>query len=258
MENVSSSPPSTPLLLMTSLKLAGAGKSILWSVFFCCCCQGELTSLVSSTIIEYIEGMCTAGSAFMGYFYFDPRDKLKRNHLNMVPSLLMQLATRSTLCCDTLFRFYSVHNKGADVPRGTMLTECLKEMVSIPGYVPIYLVLDGLNECPDSPGVPSPREEVLGLIKELVQLNRRNLHLCVVSRFEADIRAVLEPLAISPVSLDDAPGHKRDIITYINAVVHSDRRIQGLRADDKQLIIDKLPESADGMFVPDCLASWPR
>jgi hypothetical protein len=257
MENASSSPPSVALLLMTSPKLAGAGKSILWSVFFCCCCQGELTSLVSSRIIEYIEAKCTAGSAFMGYFYFDSGNKLKRNRLNMVPSLLMQLATRSTLCCDTLFRSYLAHNNGTDVPRGAKLTECLKEMVSIPGYVPIYLVLDGLNECPDSPGVPSPREEVLGLIKELVQLRRPNLHLCVVSRFEADIRAVLEPLATS-MSLDETPGHKRDIITYINAVVHSDRRIQGLRADDKQLIMDKLPESADGMLVPDRLASWPR
>ena len=238
---------------MTSPKLAGAGKSILWSVFFCRCCKGELTSLVSSTIIEYIEAMCTAGSAFMGYFYFDSRDKLRRNRLKTVSSLLMQLATRSTLCCDTLFRFYSAHNKGADVPRGTILTQCLKEMVSIPGYVPIYLVLDGLNECPDSPGVPSPREEVLELIKELVQLRRPNLHLCVVSRFEADIRTVLEPLATSRVSLDDAPGHKRDITMYINAAIHSDRRIQGLRAEDKQLIVDKLPESADGMLVPNRL-----
>jgi hypothetical protein len=43
--------------------------------------------------------------------------------------------------------------------------------------------------------IPSPRDEVLRLVKELVDLRLQELHICVTSRPEVDIRSVLEPLA---------------------------------------------------------------
>jgi len=40
-----------------------------------------------------------------------------------------------------------------------------------PGDVPIYLILDALDECPNTNGIRSPRDQVLVLVENLVKLN---------------------------------------------------------------------------------------
>jgi hypothetical protein len=139
---------------------------VLWSVFIGCHCQGKLMLPFSSTIIENIEAMCKTEGALMGYFYFDLRHNLKQILLNMVSSLLMQLSTRSKLCCDALARLHSAHDGGADTPRGAVLTDCLKQILSRASQTPVYLILDALDGCSNTSGMPSPREEVLRLVKK--------------------------------------------------------------------------------------------
>src|ERR1700691_6194805 len=97
--------------------------------------------------------------------------------------------------------------------------------------------------------VPSPREEVLQLVKELVDLHLKGLHICATSRPEVDIRAVLEPLAYRSVSLHDEIGQKSDIADYIRSVVNSSSStaMRRWRADDRNLVIETLTERADGM-----------
>jgi hypothetical protein len=43
-------------------------------------------------------------------------------------------------------------------------------MLTIAGQLPIYLVVDALDESPNTRGVPSLRRKVLDLVKELVEL----------------------------------------------------------------------------------------
>ena len=112
---------------------------------------------------------------------------------------------------------------------------------------PIYIIMDAIDECPNTFGVPSPRESVLDLVKELVKLSLPNLHMCVTSRPEMDIRCVLEPLTSLRVSLHDETGQKKDIVEYVTSVVHSDTRMGKWREQDQNLIIETLSERADGM-----------
>jgi len=95
--------------------------------------------------------------------------------------------------------------------------------------------------------MPSPREQVLEFLKELVKLSLPNLHICVTSRPEVDIRTALEPLTSRKVSLHDQTGQKKDIIQYVTEVVWSDAKMQRWRDEDKKLVIDTLSERADGM-----------
>jgi hypothetical protein len=97
------------------------------------------------------------------------------------------------------------------------------------------------------PGRPSARDEVLELIEELVELELPNLHLCVASRPEMDIRLILEPLTSLKFSLHDEKGQKEDILKYIKSAVHSDRRMRKWRGEDQNLVIDTLSENVDGM-----------
>ena len=193
--------------------------------------------------------MCEAGNASMNYFYFDFRDANKQNLEDLVRSLLTQLSARSDLRCDTLSRLYESHDRGTKQPSDDILTRCLKQMLSIPDQRQIYLIIDALDECPDSSGIPSPRERVLQLLKELVELNLSNLHICVTSRPEIDIREVLDPLTSSTVSLQDQSGQKKDIVDYVRSVVYSDSEpiMKRWKTEDKDLVINTLSERADGM-----------
>ena len=206
-------------------------------------------SFASSTIIKDIQVMCDADQASMAYFYFDFRDISKQHWRDLVPSLLTQLSARSGPRCDILSRFYYDHDDGARQPTDDALTLCLKEMLTFPDERPVYLIMDALDECSNISGIPSPRDQVLQLLKELVNLHVPHLHICVTSRPEVDIRDVLFPLSSHRVSLHDQSGQKKDIEDYVKSVVYSDSEpiMRRWRKEDKDLVIETLSEQADGM-----------
>ena len=208
-------------------------------------------TLSSSTIIQDIETLCDAGEASMAYFYFDFRNANKQSLRDLVPSLLTQLSAGSSLRCDILSRFYLAHDNGKKEPSDIVLTKCLKDMLTAPNQLPIYIIMDALDESPNTSGIPSARERVLQLLKELVDLHLPNLHICVMSRPEVDIQKGIVPLTSLRVSLHDQNGQKKDIADYVRSVVYSNSEpiIRRWKNDDKDLVIEKLSERADGMYV---------
>jgi hypothetical protein len=237
------------LLLIASCIVAGSGKSVIWFVTFNGSCQRRLISPVSSSVIQDIEATCKARNASMAYFYFDFRDANKQGLRDLIPSLLTQLSAHSSPRCDILSDLYLAHDEGKNQPSDTTLAECLKKMLRLPDQGPIYLIVDALDESPISSGIPSPREKVLQFLKDLVDLSLPNLHICVTSRPEIDIRNVLEPLTSRRVSLHDQSGQKKDIAAYVRSVVYSESEqiMRRWRMDDKELVIETLSERADGM-----------
>jgi hypothetical protein len=193
-----------------------------------------------------------AGLASMAYYYFDFRDTDKQNCRNLLLSLLSQLSARCDLCCYILHRIYVTHNNGAHRPTDDVLVQCLKEALTLSIDRPTYIIIDALDECPNTFGMPSPREVVLDFVKELVELSLPNLHICITSRPEIDIRAVIEPLTTRRVSLHDETGQKKDIVEYVSSVVDSDVRMGKWREEDRKLVIETLSEKADGMCVSSC------
>ncbi len=111
----------------------------------------------------------------------------------------------------------------------------------------MYIIIDALDECPNTSGMPTAREQVLEFLGNLVELKIPNVHICVSSRPEIDIRNILEPLKPLHISLHDESGQKADISSYIDLVVRSDQRMKKWREGDKKLVIDTLSEKADGM-----------
>ena len=206
---------------------------------------------VSSTVIQDIEAVCKTGDASMAYFYFDFRNAGKQGLQDLVRSFLTQLSAHSAARCDILSNLYSDRDKGKNQPSDNDLTECLKEMLALPDQLPTYLIMDALDESPNSPGIRSPREKVLQLVEELVELCLPNLRICVTSRPEIDIRNVLEPLTTRRVSLHDQSGQAEDIADYVRSVVYSksEQIMRRWRTEDKELVIQSLSERADGMYV---------
>ena len=196
--------------------------------------------------------MRDAGLASMAYYYFDFSDTEKQNRRNLLLSLLSQLSACSDLCCYMLHRIYVTHNNGAQKPTDDVLVQCLKETLTLSNDRPTYIIMDALDECPNTFGLPSPREVVLDFVKELVELSLPNLHICITSRPEIDIRIVIEPLTTRRVSLHDETGQKKDIVEYVSSVVRSNVRMGKWREEDQKLVIETLSERADGMCVSSC------
>ncbi|KAI9437138.1 hypothetical protein H4582DRAFT_2129543 [Lactarius indigo] len=141
------------------------------------------------------------------------------------------------------------HDDGARQPSDSVLLQCLKEMLTLPDQGPVYLIMDALDECPDTSDVPSPREQLLDVLKDLVGLRVPSLHICATSRPEVDITNVLESLASQTVFLQDESGQKKDIADYVRSVVYSGsgKFMKRWRQEDKEHVIETLSERADGM-----------
>ena len=125
-------------------------------------------------------------------------------------------------------------------------------MLEVTAQEPIYIIVDALDECPKLSGMPTPRAMVLSLLKDLVGLRFRNLHICVTSRPEVDILNFMGPLARSVVSLHEERGQMKDIYDYIHNVVYSDNSdsmMRTWRSDQKELVIKELSKKADGMYA---------
>jgi len=194
-----------------------------------------------------IHDMYKDGSGFVAYFYFDFKDQAKQDSRALLLSLLSQLSDKSDRFYDAFLRLYKKYQNGTEKPNHAALLQCLKNMLSVAGPAPLYLVMDALDECPENVGVPSPRQKVLALVKELVELRLPQLRICITSRPEFDICTALEPLKPHTLSLHDEGGQKQDIFHYVTSVVHSDRKMKSWKDDEKNMVIQKLTQKADGM-----------
>ena len=185
----------------------------------------------------------------MANFYFDFRDIDKKTFAACFPYLLIQFSARSDRCHDILSKLYFKHDRGVRKPSDRDMVECLKRMLILESQVPIYIIMDGLDECPDTSTVPSPREEVLEFVKEELKLAFASQTSAFALRagLEHDIQVVLKHLTVCPVSLHDESGQQEDIARYVASFVRSDRRMRRWRQEDKDLVIKTLSEKADGM-----------
>ena len=187
------------------------------------------------------------GLASLAFFYHDFNEDGKRRLRGLLSSVLVQLCHQSDSYCDILSEFYLEHGNGSQHPSDDELVQCLKNVLELPGQAPVFLILDALDECPETSDIPSPREEVLKLVEGLIESQIPNLRICVTSRPEADITTVLGRLTSSSVSIHDEKGQSEDINNYIKWAVNEDPKNKKWRMEDKKRVIDVLTKRAGGM-----------
>ena len=201
---------------------------------------------LSSSIIADIQEMRESRQASLAFFYCDFREDQKKDRRGLISSLLVQLCDQSDAYCAILSDFFLAHDNGSKYASDGEMVQCLKIILKLPKQATVYIVIDALDECPTLT-LPSPRDNVLAFVEELVTLQAPNLRICVTSRPEADIEPVLNPLAFRSVSLHSESGQAQDIAEYVKFVVNSDPKMRAWRKADKELVIDVLMKKADGM-----------
>ncbi len=139
---------------------------------------------ISSVIVEEIKKI--GESALIVYYYFDFRNATKRTIRGLLTYVVMQLADSdaSDKCRDILSQFHTECKYGSEQPSEPALAQCLKRMLDSLGQVPVYIIVDALDECPDNIGTPSARAKVLDFMDDLVQADHPNLFICLTSRPE--------------------------------------------------------------------------
>ena len=183
----------------------------------------------------------------MAYFYCDFRDPKKQEVTGLLASLVSQLSAKSDPCYNILSALYSEYDGGSRRPDDAALLSCLEKMIKTEGLPTVYIIIDGLDECPSDSGVKSHRERFLELVNKLVDLELPNLRICATSRPEIDIQTTLASLASHAISLHGEAGQKKDIAEYVRSVMNSDRKMRRWRQNDKEMVITILSQKADGM-----------
>jgi len=128
-------------------------------------------------------------------------------------------------------------NHGRQQSASDALALTLQHMVG--DFHQTFIILDALDECKE-------REELLGLIENIVNWKLEKLHILATSRRERDIEEALEPLITGQTCIQSAFVNA-DIHTHLCERLQNDPKL-GKWDDDVQMEIKKtLMDGAHGM-----------
>ncbi|KAH9985855.1 hypothetical protein BJV77DRAFT_1071235 [Russula vinacea] len=85
-----------------------------------------------------------------------------------------------------------------------------KSMLALPGQLPTFLIIDALDECPNTTGTPSAREEVLDFLEDLViDLSNLPPPVCLFTRKAAKGRILKAMSSLSSQGQSNAEMERR-------------------------------------------------
>ncbi|KAF9479014.1 hypothetical protein BDN70DRAFT_807702 [Pholiota conissans] len=139
-----------------------------------------------------------------------------------------------------LEELYHSNFRGHQQPSTESLQNTFDRIVDGFHPVPIYIVIDSLDECVD-------RVESLGWIYSLAGRRRENLHIIVASRPESDIIDILQQEDfINCVDLMDEVD--QDIELYLEEHVGRLADVKKWKEETRQAVKSTLADGAQGMF----------
>jgi hypothetical protein len=88
-------------------------------------------------------------------------------------SLLTQPCDQPHHLCGLLSQLYTAQNDGSELPTEEKLVQCVKDMFNFEERVPIYIIVDAVDEFWNSPFTSSPRGMIL---KNLMRSHSSRVH----------------------------------------------------------------------------------
>ena len=206
----------------------------LWLYGKAGCGKTVLTSRVIEDVGRHCESAINAGLAI---YYFSFSDGRKQSFNSLLLSLVAQLGGREP--------GLSMLQQEYDKPNRSLLgVDALQEIVlsSIGQYDETFLVLDALDECPES---EEARRSILDGLERLAR-KASNLKVLATSRELLDIREHMDSFGADVLPISTQPVDA-DIERYVGNELSRDRKLSRLDGDLKTLIMKTFAEKADGM-----------
>ena len=104
-----------------------------------------------------------------------------------------------------------------------------------------FIIIDALDECKE-------REDLLGLLENLMSWKAENLHVLATSRRERDIEETLESLATGQVCIQSALVNA-DIHIHLCSRIQNDPKLKKWPEHVQREIEKTLMDGAHGMYV---------
>ena len=143
----------------------------------------------SSTIIEEIETLRKAGLASVAMFFYDFGEDQRRTYVDRYHRCYPSFAT-GPIPTTKSFDFQFNTPAWCTEPSNDGIVICLKDLLNLPGQALIFrvLIVDALDECPNTLALSSPREKVLVILEDFLNSQLPSLRICVTSRPEVGIK----------------------------------------------------------------------
>jgi hypothetical protein len=197
-----------------------------------------LIKICSSTIIEDVTLHCKSASAVaVAYFYFDFNDAEKQRHEKLLRWLILQFSMQSVKTPEALNALFARSQDGQQQPTSDALALTLQHIIG--DFHQTFIIIDALDECKE-------REELLGLIENIVNWKLEKLHVLATSRRERDIEEALEPLITGQICIQRALVNA-DIHTHVCERLQNDPKLRKWPANVKMEIEKTLMDGAHGM-----------
>jgi hypothetical protein len=212
----------------TKFAIAGSGKSVL-----------------SSSVISYLKEQYTSKhSTAIAYFYYSFSDIKTQTTDAMLASLIKQICSRQ-LDIQLIKHLQDYKIKGERPDTKTLEQTLLASMLKLSA---VYIVIDGLDECPLLGG---RRETLLRTLTNTFSKAPENLHVFLTSRKEHDIDLKIRALLSLPASseidlLARQEAINKDICQYINTTLATDS-FTHWRDNVKEEVQQSLIRKADSM-----------
>jgi Cdc6-like AAA superfamily ATPase len=201
-------------------------------------------TILSSTVLENVFQYCADDPGKgIAYFYFDFNDQDKQVPELMVRSLISQFSQQCDKVPETLETLFSSCENKQRHPSLDDFLEVLQDIIQ--GFPRSYIILDALDECTN-------RDELMDILKSMVEWRLEKLHILVTSRQERDIESSLKDFVDeqSIICLQSKSVDK-DIHTYIRQRLSHDKNLEKWQKDHsiRQEIEEALIQGAHGMYV---------
>ncbi|KAL3439836.1 Pfs, NACHT and ankyrin domain protein [Aspergillus insuetus] len=186
-------------------------------------------TILSATIIEYLQQQQLSSSNVGIYFFFDFTDLNKQTLDKLLRSLVLQLYSKCENSRPILEELLLACEAGRKQPAyGSLLTTFIEMICQVKK---LQIIIDALDEC-------TTKEELLSWMEDLVNRGYPGLHLLATSRKEEAIESRLKRWL------------KCDIRTYVHENLRSDLRFERWRSQPlvQNEIETELVGKACGMF----------
>jgi hypothetical protein len=191
-----------------------------------------------STVLEDIRVHCESkNNATYASFYFTFSDNRKQSYWNLLCSLVAQLGWKEP---GLSMLVQASEKPNASVPGVDELERIL--LACVQSYDELFLLLDALDECPES---NEARQNVLEGLERLAQ-GAPNTRMFVTSREVSSVGESMQVLAANLVSVASRSVNA-DIRRYVSAQLARDRKLSKMDLSTKNLIEDTILRKADGM-----------
>jgi hypothetical protein len=184
----------------------------------------------------------------VAYFYFDFRDLKKQNAKAMIQSLIYQICKRNPTIPPAVLELWDKYRHNAQAQEPGLKDDLLPALEdALVGFRSIYVVLDGLDECPSENG---SLRALLATFNTMHGWAAPQLHMFLTSRFILEIHEKLSPLTAINRNVQIDLEQVREVNDDIRKFVMAELSEHGNWSDEaKDTVASALIMKAEGMYV---------